>query len=722
SSWGIGTTPSASNPEGKIPTAADDFHYGVDHNWRTSFWMDLGGTARALRSIVWNESEDYSSRQRYWHLRNGELSFSGSVSNISFRIFLDLNAKLVFGQTSVGCFGKNAGYTQFEIADGCELDLLGDMCIKGLKIVNKEGGKLVFNPSRFYTDQMHKDSVRDVENHGTFDAPNGIDFFGTTSNDRILSFRQLDGTMNLGGPVSTETKNAKLQFELGGGTLNVTGDAGFYGDNTIAVMNDNVTATVCVSENATFDNARMTYGADTVLTKTGPGVMKMGAALPKRFNVVAGTLSLTESVNLGSALVLGEGTVLHIGAAGVSADAIEGLASATVTFADSLLAKSGTIVFSSQNKELLETIASKVNAASSGVTFEVGNGNILVTDIGTHEPMTFSWKNKGKVSSSDLFSWVVDGKERWTWCSFLDPDSWSVGLDPAGSNSSYLVPGAEDSIYIGATSYAVYAMDMCGLGRRVRNLELSLDAEGRYPEQAWQRIFLVRNGSLEFTGSFTNVNVLVRAMDGGEFVLGRNSSSRLGYKGAGNWFRAENGGTVELLGSIDAHCMKLEVEEGGKAVFDPVAFSMCANHGSGVESKMESSGTLNLPNGFLLRESVKSSDAASFDIVISSGTVNLGGPVEKDAAAKMPLRLSIDSCTLNATANVSFGNLDSATVANGAEILATVAENAVLDLSAVTFGEGTTFVRNGKGRIVFGASRPSHYTRTDRKGMVFSVR
>ena len=54
-SWGIGTTPSASNPEGKIPTAADDFHYGVDHNWRTSFWMDLGGTARALRSIVWNE-------------------------------------------------------------------------------------------------------------------------------------------------------------------------------------------------------------------------------------------------------------------------------------------------------------------------------------------------------------------------------------------------------------------------------------------------------------------------------------------------------------------------------------------------------------------------------------------------------------------------------------------------------------------------------------------
>ena len=29
SSWGIGTTPSASNPDGKIPSATDDFHYGV---------------------------------------------------------------------------------------------------------------------------------------------------------------------------------------------------------------------------------------------------------------------------------------------------------------------------------------------------------------------------------------------------------------------------------------------------------------------------------------------------------------------------------------------------------------------------------------------------------------------------------------------------------------------------------------------------------------------
>ena len=723
SSWGIGTTPSASNPDGKIPSATDDFHYGVDHDWKTTFWMDLGGTTRELRGIVWNESEAYSSRQRYWHLRNGELSFSGSVSNIAFRIFLDSKAKLVFGPTSVGCFGKNAGYTQFEIADGCELDLLGDMCIKGLGVVNKQGGKLVFNPVRFHIEQMHNDClVEYIENNGTLDAPDGIGVSGTISNDRTFSFRQQAGVMNLGGPVSSETKNAKLQFELGGGILNVTGDAGFYGDNTIAVMNDNVAATVCVSRDAIFDNARMTYGANTVLTKTGPGVLKIGALLPKRLNVAAGTLALAEPVDLGSALALGEGAVLHIGAAGVSADFIEGLASATVTFADGLLSKSGTVVFSSQNKELLETVASKANAGPNGVIFEVGNGKILVTDIGTHEPVTFSWKNKGKVSASDLFSWVLNGKERWTWYSFLDPDSWSVGLDPECGNSSSLIPCANDSIYIGATSYAVYAMDMCGLGRKVRNLDLSLDVDGKYPDQAWQRVFLVRNGSLEFTGSFTNVNVLVRAMDGGEFVLGRDSSSRLGYKGAGNWFRAENGGTVEVLGSIDAHCIKLDVEEGGEAVFDPVSFSMCANHGSGVESRMESSGTLSLPNGFLLRESVKSSTAASFDIVIRSGTVNLGGSVEKDPAAKMPLRLSIDSCTLNATANVTLGNLDSATVNDGAEILASVAENAVLDLSALTFGEGTTLIRDGKGRVILGASRPSHYTRTDHNGMVISVR
>ena len=85
--------------------------------------------------------------------------------------------------------------------------------------------------------------------------------------------------MTLGGPVRRTGQYGDLDFELAGGTLNVTGNLSFEGLAS-CTMPAGSTVTVNVAAGCVADLSAMTFGAGTVLTGRGPGRIVFGASVP----------------------------------------------------------------------------------------------------------------------------------------------------------------------------------------------------------------------------------------------------------------------------------------------------------------------------------------------------------------------------------------------------------------------------------------------------------
>ena len=703
-SWAVGTTADAGNPNHRVPQATDDFHAGVDHGWMTTQWMDLDGCSYSVCNLV-DCYNDYA--YRFLHVKNGRLTFTGSFTNSAYRIDAQDTGRFTLASTCASRFGRGGQAAKIDIKDGGILDMGGTVALVILYTTVQEGGTLNFEPMAFGSDTDYPQGTPSwLVNRGTLNAPNGFNFGGIgSSTDTKFDFYQEAGAFNLGGDFKDSSMRTSISFYLCGGTMNVTEDAAFVSASANTAvrcrpqMTNDCSATVNVAADKTFDISLMTFGERTTLTKTGAGTVRVGESLPTALVVSEGVVEPASGAKLGSALSFAEGTTLRFAAPGVQADAIDGVDNLTVEVADSL-GDGSYLLFSSPDTALVAAIFDKLQAA--GLTGFVNNGD-SITHEKSHDSTIFAWKNEGRADTSNWRGGT------YTWYPFLDPTSWQIGFDRV-ANTDGLVPGENDDFFISDSYQPIFAMDMGGTHRKVRNLALHMDADpskpGQYPSQAGFRQFNVRNGTLEFTGSFTNVRAQVVAKDTGRFVLARTSAARLGWNGAQNNLIVENGGEIDIYGLVDIHILRAEIDAGGKMVFEPAGPVTVNVPGGAYYSSFLNDGTLEFPGGLEFLTSA-SSTVCPFRIEQREGTLLLGGPVVRDVAFKARVDFTILSGTVRVTNDVWFTNLSSLMVTNDASVAFDVAAGKTLDVSTMTFDEGASVTKTGAGTIRFGTSLPS---------------
>lgn len=702
--WCVGDSWSTATQGTRVPTVSDLIHLG--NSYESYYWFDLDGKDYTIGGL-YDPENDYG--ENFMHFRNGSVTFSGDLTNTHLELYAETGSTVVFGKTSTGRFGRQAMPAHFYVQDGGALDWFGTVSFATMHGTVYAGGSMTVDPVAIqaygsFCDANGKGAS--ISNHGTFKSPHGFDFSGAGASKGYFSLYQIGGTMTLGGPLTHSGANTYMRFELSGGTLNVTDDV--YFRSTVAparmevAMTNDCAATVNVADEKSLDLSNMVFGERTTLTKTGPGTLKLGASLPTALVVSEGVVEPASGAKLGSALSFAAGTTLRFAAPGVQADAIDGVDNLTVEVTDSP-GDGSYLLFSSQDTVLVAAIFAKLQAA--GLTGFVNNGD-SITHEKSHDSTIFAWKNEGRADTSNWRGGT------YTWYPFLDPTSWQIGFDRT-ANTDNLVPGENDDFFISDSYQPIFAMDMGGTHRKVRNLALHLGADpshpgdmAYYPSQAGFRQFNVRNGTLEFTGSFTNVRAQVVAKNTGRFVLSRTSAVRFGYNGAQDNLIAENGGEIDVCGLVDIHILRAEIDAGGKMVFDPSAALTVLSPGNASGSFWKNSGSLEFPHGLTFATCASSTEVRML-VEQNAGTLTFGGPIVREAGFQANIDLTIAGGTVKATGDVSFSNLRTNEVAAGSSVVFDVATGKTLDVSTMTFGEGASVTKTGAGTIRFGTSLPS---------------
>ena len=697
-SWAVGTTPTSGNPSGLVPQATDDFYYGLDHGWMTSYWMDLGGETRTLRSVI---DGDIDYAYRFLHIRNGELVFTGSFTNSAFHVDIRDNGKLTLSPTSAGRLGRGSQFMIAEVADTGTLDLKGAIDLVVGRFVVAPGGVMNIDPVRFGADVSFSTGADSyLWNRGTLNLPHGLAYTGAGNRASAeFAIAQLGGALNLGGDISGTSTRSMLALYLCGGTVNVTDDAALVTEGASSrfkvVMTNDCDVTVNVAANKTFDISGLVAEGNSALMKNGPGNLKLGATPPATLTVEEGVLTLSALAKVES-FTMKAGTTLVFAGGGLAcaAPVIEEGVAVSISAAD---LKNGEIIFSSEDDALNAALFEKVSAVPGlAGTFKL-RGRSIVYEI-PHEQTVFSWKNEGQILKDDL----ENGK--YAYCHFTDPATWAVGRSKTGTNPDLLFPGENDDIYISNTYDPIFAMDMDGLTWLVRNY----DKTG-YAEKWGFNGIRVRNGTFGFTGTFESTRGVIVTEDGGKFVLGADGTSKLGSGDAEFFTFVKDGGAVEYGGDICVVIVCADVRAGGTLTLCPktLTFDATKFHGGHKPSYFENHGTLNLPNGLTLVSGGSSSNWGRFELRQAEGKMVLGGPIVQKKEANVVASFLVSGGTVQATGDVSFSGVYAVKAVADSEIAFDVAEGKTLDLTGMTFEANVSVVKTGDGVIRFGSSVPA---------------
>ena len=322
---------------------------------------------------------------------------------------------------------------------------------------------------------------------------------------------------------------------------------------------------------------------------------------------------------------------------------------------------------------------------------------------------TFTWKHIAKNSGQ-----TPPASPNWQ--AFGDPTNWKIGDKASGTseNAENLVPGATDTLFLGNFgdySAMSYCFDLGGTQHTVSRISGGGTQWKPY-------LMLLKNGTLEFAQSFTNNATHVHVYEKAKFILGSNSESLWGASDLHTIFHIYEGGEIDLGGVSYFYNFQMIVEDGGRATFHPskFAFFNSANvmH-PGNCWIIRNSGTLDLPNGFLLDGHNTPSGPCSFVFTQKNGILNVNGNFEKtkytDGCADSSTNNNfadfvLEGGTFNASADVSFVNFRNVVMPNDAAATVNVAEGKMLDLSVMKFMQGTELTKKGKGTVLFGDSIP----------------
>ena len=686
--WAVGETYSGDNPYSAVPGAGDAIYYGYysDYNRKIANF-NLADGSYTVRDILGGTSQ--------WQpylllLTNGTLTVTGSFTNNSTHVHVYAGGKFVYGPDCDSIFGSSSIYTLFSAHEGGEVDIGGRIWMLNFHMLVNSGGTMTLRPEMLAIHSL-ANHTRDswLRNQGTLNLPNGLTVDGvwTSSGDGagchfVLSHE--GGVLNIGGNFAkSEYTNGKYNnnhahFILAGGTINATNDVSFVRFDTVLMTND-AAAVVNVAEGKTLDLSNMTFAEGTSLAKTGPGMLKLGTSVPTALSVEGGVLALHGKVSFGDGLSLSSGATLHIAATGVEFGAIAGMSSANITFDPSLTGGIAALLTSS-DPATLTAILGRLGDAPAGYEYRIDGGTLFLDK--PHASTVFYWKNE----TTDVYD------------SFFNASYWGIGKTNS-ENTEGLVPGADDWIYYGNAYQRYLTFDMNGMRRIVKGIANGLDAD----ENAWSPCHIaIRNGTLEFTTSFTNRNADVSVSNGGRFVLGENCSTLAGDGTLANSYIVNSGGSCDLGGSIYVYIMKTTVASGGDMTFRPGVFKF-SNASPNYASYMRNSGNLAIPQGFTLGGSER--HPCIFSIEQNAGTLLIGGNLTMADTADQA-KFILAGGTVNVTNDVAFTGFHTVVMTNNASATVSVSSGKTFDLSTMAFEAGTALAKTGAGTLKVGASVP----------------
>ena len=323
---------------------------------------------------------------------------------------------------------------------------------------------------------------------------------------------------------------------------------------------------------------------------------------------------------------------------------------------------------------------------------------------------TFSWKHVSTYSASKF--------SNPDWKSFGDGANWAIGQIVPSENTNNDIPTENDEFYFGLHYYPettnkdfrskIACIDLDGKSYAVKSL-IGGDSQ-------WlPYVLLLKNGSLEFSDSFTNNETQVHIYEGGKFVHGAGAKSLFGTSTSHTIFHCYSGSEFDFGGEAFIVNFDLIVEDGAKAVFDPskFAFSSSANVRNAANSwSISNSGTVDLPNGFAIGGYWTPDGPCTFVFKQESGVLNVGGNFVKKAQTdghdnNNNAHFILSGGTVNANEDVAFERFDKIMMTNDAVVTANVAAGKTLYLNNMTFMPGTELTKTGPGTVKFGASVPA---------------
>ena len=309
---------------------------------------------------------------------------------------------------------------------------------------------------------------------------------------------------------------------------------------------------------------------------------------------------------------------------------------------------------------------------------------------------TFSWRHESSQSSSTP-------PANPNWQSFGTADSWAVGTRYDGTNPDAIVPGADDYIHYGTSDNyktRVKAFDLDGHPYAVKGFPSGLLDWVPY-------LFLLRNGTLAFTAAFTNRAAHVHVYGTGRFVLGEGCSSRCGGGSIFTRIKVYAGGAADIGGEMHMDLLRMEVDSGGALTFSPsmLEFVNTADKDNG-PSYIRNYGTLAIPKGVDLK-GYSGDRPCVFSVEQHAGTLTLGGNIKNSQYGDV-LDFVLAGGTVNVTNDVSFSRVRNLVMTNDASVVVEVSEGKTLDLTAMTFREGTSLTKRGLGTLKLGGNAPEN--------------
>ena len=460
--------------------------------------FNLGGNGYTIEGYSNGTGSGQAYKGYALHLTNGTLSVkyavrpptSGTSYTTSMLYYLYDGATLNWhvpdiyeGNNRIGASGL-AEY--FYLKSGSAANLYGLVNAYGFKVTIDAGatmridsGNVYISQSARYYEGQSKSMHIQIDNSGTFNVPNGLDWIHVSGNnygnemDRRIYVNHTAGNMILGGSFqkSEESVNRQLmKFTFSGGTITVPEgkSAGFFnpttrhGQETFAEMAQNASATVDVGADASLDMKLFTYGSGSSLAKSGSGRLVL-AARPDALAVSAGTVEFSEPLTNLTGIAFSNGTTLAFGAPCNKLDSIDALVGVSFTVADDF-PRTGVILECPQ--AVADAVAARLvlpqTMVSAGVRLYSENGTVRLKMPVTVTACSFSIPTGGDATGCGF---SVSGLEEGDYASsFKGAPVYDFGeytaSSPAGTYT-VSISGLESEKYY-VTSYSpgtIWAVD-----------------------------------------------------------------------------------------------------------------------------------------------------------------------------------------------------------------------------------------------------------------------
>jgi hypothetical protein len=172
--WIKGTSPSGSAAT-EVPGAGDKLHYTIGYDTYQRF--DFGGGDYSVLGVDYTNAGTLQYGHRYMGFKNGSFTFTEDV--YARRVYADVEegGSLTFGENCNVRFGWGGAENQIAVKSGGELNVRGSVSIGSLRIVNSEGGTVVFDPASLVLwEESGSNVYSSFDNSGDMSFPGGLHF------------------------------------------------------------------------------------------------------------------------------------------------------------------------------------------------------------------------------------------------------------------------------------------------------------------------------------------------------------------------------------------------------------------------------------------------------------------------------------------------------------------------------------------------------------------